>query len=139
MENYQNPIIIQDPVKQPASTGLQAAALVLGIIGFVMSFISYFSALFGNIMRAVSYRGGSAPAGGIIVIVLAVITMLLCAAAIILGAVGIVRSTRRPRTVKGIVFSAVGLATGLGGLIFAFISLFVNGIFSAIIDNARYL
>lgn len=138
MEYYQNPNIIQKPEQQVPSVGLQIAALTFGIIGFVMSFISYFSALFGNIMRAVSYRGGSAPAGGIIVIVLAVITMLLCAAAIILGAVGIVRSIRRPRTVKGIVFSAVGLATGVGGLIFAFISLFVNGIFSAVIDNARY-
>lgn len=139
MENYQNPIIIQDPVRKPASIGLQTAALVIGVIGFVMSFISYISAFFGNIMRAVSYHGGSVPASGVIVIVLAVITMLLCTAAIILGAVGLVRSTRRPRTVKGIIFSAVGLAAGVGGLIIAFVSLFINGIFSAIIDNARYL
>lgn len=136
MEYYQNPVIIQEPERQTRSVGLQITALTFGIIGFVMSFISYFSAIFGNIVRAVAYENGRA-ASGALLFTLAVITMILCVVAIILGAIGLARSIRRPKTVKGIVFSAVGLATGAGGLIFAFISLFVNGIFTAVFNNMR--
>ena len=71
-----------------------------------------------------------------ILIVLALILIIICVIAIITGAVGLVRSIRRPRTVKGIVFSAVGLCMGIGGLVFSFIGLFITGFFSIIMQFA---
>lgn len=142
MEYYQNPVITEQPEHQPVSVGLQVAAMVLGLIGAVMGFVCYMIMVMNQVSNGISasisdteYRAIST-AGNTGVIVTVVITSVLCAAAIILGAVGIARSIRRPRTVKGIVFSAVGLSAGIAGISFALISLYVNGIFSAVMDAA---
>ena len=133
MEIYQNPVVPEEP-----SITLQISALVLGIVSFVSAIISYFASIFGNIVRvaATGYGSGSiAPVSGGVVIAIIAITMILAVVAIILGTVGLVRSIHRPRTVKGIVLSAVGLSLGLGGLIFSFVSLFITGIFTLIIQQ----
>lgn len=140
MEYYQNNTVIEQPEREPVSTGLQVAAMVLGIIGVVMGYICYMIMLMNQVNNAVSigvseFSDVSASfSGNSIVLAVIVLTFLLSSVAIILGAVGLVRSIRRPRTVKGIVFSAVGLSCGIAGLIFAFFSVFVNGIFSSIMD-----
>ena len=142
MEYYQNPVIVEQPERQPASTGLQVAAMVLGLIGAVMGFVCYMIMIMNQVRNGISAGLSDSDfhaismAGNTGVIVTVVITAVLCAAAIILGAIGIARSIRRPRTVKGIVFSAVGLSAGIVGVSFALISLYVNGIFSAVMDAA---
>ena len=130
METYRNPVITE----QPAPITLQISALVLGIVGFLFSFLSYFVTIFGNIVW-IAGRSSSMemPAVGGIVFAIIAVTMLLCIAAIVLGTIGLIRSIRRPRSVKGIVLSAIGLGLGLGGLIFSFVCLFITGIFSFII------
>lgn len=142
MEYYQNPVIVEQPEQQPASAGLQVAAMVLGLIGAVMGFVCYMIMIMNQVRNGISAGLSDGEfhaismAGNTGVIVTVVITAVLCAAAIILGAIGIARSIRRPRTVKGIVFSAVGLSAGIVGVSFALISLYVNGIFSAVMDAA---
>ncbi len=89
---------------------------------------------FGNIVRVAGYDNGAmSSVSTVIVIAIIVVTMILAVVAIILGTIGLIRSIRRPRTVKGIVLSAIGLSLGIGGLIFSFVSLFITGIFSLII------
>ena len=129
METYQNPVVAE----QPPIT-LQISALAAGIVSFVFSFIGYFASIFGNIVRVAGYDNGTmSSVSTVIVITVIVITMILAVVAIILGTIGLVRSIRRPRTVKGIVLSGIGLSLGIGGLVFSFISLFITGIFSLII------
>lgn len=131
MEIYQNP----DLVEKPPIT-LQISALVVGIVSFLFSFLGYFAAIFGNIMRVAGYGSNTvSPVSTVVVIAVIVVTMILSIVAIILGAVGLVRSIRRPRSVKGIVLSAIGLSLGIGGLIFAFISLIITGVFTLIIQH----
>ena len=132
METYQNPVVTEQ--QEPAPITLQISALVLGIISFVFSFIGYFASIFGNIVRIASYGGNTvSPVSTAVVIAIIVITMILAVVAIILGTVGLVRSIRRPRTVKGIVLSGIGLSLGIGGLIFSLVCLFITGIFTLII------
>ena len=131
METYQNSVVAEEP-----SITLQISALVLGIVSFVFSFIGYFASIFGNIVRVAGYDSGTmSSVSTVIVITVIVITMILAVVAIILGTVGLVRSIRRPRTVKGIVLSGIGLSLGIGGLIFSFVSLFITGIFTLIIQQ----
>ena len=129
METYQNPVVAE----QPPIT-LQISALAAGIVSFVFSFIGYFASIFGNIVRVAGHGGNTvSPVSTGIVFAIIVVTMILAVAAIILGTVGLVRSIRRPRTIKGIVLSGIGLGLGMGGLIFALVSLFITGVFSLII------
>ena len=131
METYQNPVVAEQP-----SITLQISALVAGIVSFVLSFIGYFASIFGNIVRVAGYGGNTvSPVSTGIVFAIIAITMILALVAIIIGTVGLVRSIRRPRTVKGIVLSGIGLGFGIGGLIFSFVSLFITGIFSLIITQ----
>lgn len=130
METYQNPVVTE----QPAPITLQISALVAGIVSFAFSFLCYFVSFFGNIVRVAGYDNGAmSSVSTVIVIAIIVVTMILAVVAIILGTIGLIRSIRRPRTVKGIVLSAIGLSLGIGGLIFSFVSLFITGIFSLII------
>jgi hypothetical protein len=127
---YQNPVIEQ-PAQTPAPVKLQAAALALGIVSLAAGLIGYFVSLFGSILRVEHvYRTGSA-AGGVVGIVLGVIALILGIAALVLGIVGLIRSIRREtRTVKGIIFSAVGLNCSLVAIVFGFLSIFITGVIS---------
>lgn len=138
MEYYET-TITEQPARQPVPVRLQAAALTLGIVGFVLSLITYFLALFGNIWRAANYQYDVTSAFGPILIVLIVLAILLGAAAVVLGVLGLIRSIRRAtRSVKGIVFSAVGLCLGIGALTFAFICFFITWIFSVIVTVSGF-
>lgn len=135
MEYRQNTIVIDPPARQAAPITLQITALVFGIVSFVLSLIDYFVVFFGNIMLTVARSTGSSAGNGAAMIVLTVIVLLLSIVGIILSSIGLVRSIRPPRTVKGIVFSAVGLSLNVGGLIFALICLFINGLFSILLQQ----
>ena len=82
---------------------------------------------------ATSTRGDIIPRTGRTLFIGVILNLILAVVAIILGTIGLVRSIRRPRTVKGIVLSGIGLGLGICGLVFSFISLFITGIFSLII------
>ncbi len=132
METYQNPVVTE----QPAPITLQISALVVGIVSFAFSFFCYFTSIFGNIVRVAGYDiGATSSISATVVMAIIVLTMILAVVAIILGTIGLIRSIRRPRTVKGIVLSAIGLSLGMGGLIFSFVSLFITGLFSLIISH----
>ena len=138
MEYYET-TVTEQPARQPVPIRLLGAALTLGIVGFVLSLITYFLALFGNIWRAANYQYEGMPVYGPVLIVLIVLAMLLGAAAVVLGVLGLIRSIRRAtRSVKGIVFSAVGLCLGIGALTFALICIFITWIFSVIVTASGF-
>lgn len=131
---YNNPVVIEQ--KEPIPVGLQIAALITGIVGFIVAFIGYFAVIFGNVMRAAfTYSQTSDHGVGGILIALIVVALIVCVVALILGIVGLVRSIRRPRTVKGIVLSAIGLSFSCGGLALSVIGLFLNGFLSIIMNQ----
>ncbi|MBQ5992086.1 MAG: hypothetical protein IJL62_06035 [Clostridia bacterium] len=136
MEQYNNPVIIEQPAAAPVPVGLQITALIMGVIDFVLSFLCYFAAIFGNVMRfALNYDHASDHGIGIGIVVFAAITLAIAVVVIILGVIGLVRSIRRPRTVKGIVLSAIGLSFGCGGAVLSVICLFLNGILSIVLNS----
>ena len=127
MEQYYQPVVVEPEKK---STGLQVTALVLGIIGLILSVI-LFVGLFANTMIAgidhITEDGSYAMAGPGVVAVSCVLVAIVCIVGLILGVVGLIRSISRPtRTVKGIVLSAIGLCLSIGGLVFVLYALFFN-------------
>ena len=126
-------IIIEQP-KQKPSTGVQLTALILGVVGFALSFGLYMGAIFRTVFTAVSMEygeGGAYISGGIAGIMFCCLICALCLVAFILGVVGLVKSIRREtRTVKGIIFSALGLDFAVAGFVFAILS----GVMAAITD-----
>ncbi len=129
MEQYYQPVVVEPEKK---STGLQAAALVLGIIGLISSVILFFS-MFANVMIAgIDYAAGDgsyAMAGPGVVAVSCVLVAIVCIVGLILGVVGLIRSISRPtRTVKGIVLSAIGLCLSIAGCILVLYAFFVTAI-----------
>ena len=128
MEQYYQPVVVEPEKK---STGLQVTALVLGIIGLISSIILFFG-MFANIMIAgIDYASGDgsyAMAGPGVVAVSCVLVAIVCIVGIILGVVGLIRSISRPRTVKGIVLSAIGLCLSIAGCIFVLYAFFVTAI-----------
>lgn len=135
--NYQQSIVIE-PAKKPI--GLQVAALVLGIIGLGLAFMTYFATIFSNIGIAVAVdqhgaTQGANIASGIIIGV-DIFLALFCLVGAILGIVGLVKSIRRPtRTVKGIVLSAIGLNCAIAGFALMWIGMLIGGVFRLLIST----
>ena len=140
--SYQQQVIVE-PAQAKKPVGLQIAALVIGIIGFALSFISYFGTIFSNIGIAVAadqygYTQGVSAASGISIIANIVIA-ILCLVALILSIAGLVKSIRRPtRTVGGIVMSGIGLNLAGGGLALTIIGMIIGGVFRLLIANGVF-
>ena len=141
MEQYNNqqPIVVE-PVKEKKPIGLQIAALVFGIVGLVFAFFAYFITIFSNIGIAIAADQGAningvGIAAGVIIAVDALLA-ILCLVGLILGIVGLVKSIRRPtRTVKGIIFSAIGLNCAGAGFALTMVGLFISGVFRFLIST----
>ena len=140
--SYQQQVIVE-PAQAKKPVGLQIAALVIGIIGFALSFISYFGTIFSNIGIAIAadqygYTQGVSTASGISIIANIVIA-ILCLVALILSIAGLVKSIRRPtRTVGGIVMSGIGLNLAGGGLALTIIGAVIGGVFRLLIANGVF-
>ena len=143
MEQYTNqqPIVIEPakPEKTAKPVGLQTAALIFGIIGFVLAFPAYFGTIASNIGLGVAaeYQNmqGFATASGVILIA-DVVLAIFCLVGLILGIVGLIKSIcRATRTVKGIVMSAIGLTLSESGLVLSIIGLIIGGAFRLLIGS----
>ena len=127
MEQNQYPV--EQNEYEPVPVGLQVCALILGVAGFAMALITFLATPFGSIQPfAEALQMGYAMPD---ISTFTIIAAVLSAIALILGIVGLVRSIRRPRTVKGIVFSAIGLNCGFSGLCLMLESLILSGQLSA--------
>lgn len=135
----QNPIVIEQPTQKNPSTGLQVAALIIGIVGFVLSFVLYFSSIFRVAISAAAMEFGNseiAQISGFGTVVLVCIVCIACLIGLILGVVGLVKSIRRPtRTVKGIVLSAIGLNFSIAGFVFAIVSGVLSSVFGMLLPH----
>ena len=136
MEQYQT---MEQIERKPVPVKLQLAALILGIIGLVSAIIHYCVSILNSVILiadATMKDGQSfeitASPNGTFMLVFGIIVFLVCLIAAVLGIVGLVRSIRRPRTVKGIVFSAVGLSAGIGGLSLVAVGFFLKGFFATV-------
>ena len=128
-------IIIEQPKKKP-STGMQLTSLILGVIGFGLAFGLYMGAIFRTVFNAIAMQSsdGAYVTGGVAGVVFCCVICLLCLVALILGVVGLVKSIRRPtRTVKGIIFSALGIDFAITGVVFAILSGVLTTVFDAIL------
>lgn len=140
MEQYQT---MEQIERKPVSTKLQLAALILGIIGLVSAIIHYCVSIYSSSLLfydsmtdAITSEGQmfkiQVDPNGTAMLIFGVVVFLVCLIAAVLGIVGLVRSIRRPRTVKGIVFSAVGLSAGIGGLSLVAVGFFLKGFFATV-------
>ena len=136
----QNQVIVIEPESKKKPIGMQIAALIMGIVGFVSAYFAYFGTFIGNIMAVGLLQSNnhvqSSGTVSAIIIVLDIILALFCLAALILGIVGLVRSIRRPtRTVKGIVLSAVGISGAQAGLVLTIIGMVFSGALRLLISS----
>ena len=140
--SYQQQVIVE-PAKEKKPVGLQITALVIGIVGFALAFVSYFGAIFSNVGIAIAaseygYTSGVSTASGIAIIANIVIG-LLCLVGLILGVVGLVKSIRRAtRTVGGIVMSGIGIMLSESGFILTVIGMIIGGVFRLLIANGVF-
>ena len=126
--------------REPASIKLPVCSLILGIIALVISFIGFFSGLFSTASKlAAELNTEILPAAGTVTIVLLSVGLLIGAIATVLGFIGIVRCARHPRTVKGIVLSAIGLYLGITALGLALYAFFVNRYFISFLQTSNSL
>lgn len=140
--SYQQQVIVE-PAKEKKPIGLQIAALVFGIVGLALSFISYFGTIFSNVGMAIAadqngYTQGISVVSGISIAVNIVIA-LLCLVGLILGVVGLIRSIRRPtRTIPGIVMSALGLNLAGGGFALTVVGTIIGGVFRFLMATGAF-
>ena len=131
MEQYQNPVVAE-PAKKPV--GLQIAALILSIVGFVIALGCYTGSILKNVFNLIVLESGRtvyAQSTLTITLPIVLIALLICLAALILGIVGLVKSIRRAtRTVKGIVLSALGVDFAAAGIVLVILFFVMTGIFS---------
>lgn len=136
----QKQVIIIDPVPTKKPIGMQIAALILGIAGMVLSYFAYWGTFAGNavaigLFSTNNHAQGSGVATAAVLIVDLLIA-LFCLAGMILGILGLIKSIRRAtRTVKGIVFSAVGLSLAEGGLVLMIVGMVFSGVLRLLLDS----
>ena len=138
----QNQVIVIESETKKKPIGLQVAALVFGIVGYVQAYIVFYVSFFGNALAVglteTEYAQGSGIASGI-VFGFDLVLALFCLAGTILGIVGLVRSIRRPtRTVKGIVLSAVGLSLSDGGLVLMIVAMIFGGVMRLLVASGAF-
>ena len=117
----------------PKKSNIHVAALVLGIIGFVLAYITYMGVIFGNIAAIQMMEAQQSQQVGVLSGVMAgadALILVLCIVALILGIMGLVRSIHRAtRTVKGIVMSAISINLSVAGVIMMIIGIFLTVMF----------
>lgn len=130
-------IIIVEQQKQKPKTGVQVASFVLGLIGFFMSFALYMGAIFYTVLNAIAIDSGNGQlSGGLAGVVFGGVICIICLTAFILGVVGLVKSIKKAtRTVKGIIFSALGIDFAVAGCVFAFLSGAVATVINAVLPQ----
>lgn len=138
MEQYQNPIVTE-PAKPKKPVGLQIAALILGIVGFVIALGCYTGSIVGNVFNLIAAESGSTaslPSSLTITLPIVLIAFLLCLTALILGIIGLIKSIRRAtRTVKGIVLSALGIDLAAAGIVLVILFFVMTGIFAMVMQT----
>ena len=132
MEQIQSPVI-ENP-KKPV--GLQIAALILGIVGFCISFFLAACKLW-DITWTNAFPGGDSPFrfAESLSPVLTVSAVLLGLVAIVLAIIGLSLSLRKPRRPLGIVLSAIGLLFGASALLFLLFMAFWSTWLPSIFQN----
>ena len=136
----QKQVIIIDPEQQKKPLGMQIAALVFGIIGLALSYFAYWGTFAGNIAAAaLSSSSSHAQGSGVataVVVALDLLIALFCLAGMILGILGLIKSIRRAtRTVKGIVFSSIGLSLSETGFVLMIVGMVFSGALRLLLDS----